>query len=473
MADSGSHHGPSLPERLIPWHLGATSVACAWAFGGQSTWARTGLLVAGTAGIALFLWTAVGAARVGTPRWRAWRFIWPLLVFDLVTLVAAINPSFRVVAAEGQEFLVQQRPPFAWLPSSAVPDAALRELWLLNGIVFSAHNLLFVTSRRVLRRLLLVLATNAVVLAVLGTFQKLLGATGLWFGLVPSPNPYFFATFVYHNHWGAFALLHAACWAGLLHHHFSQPEGRDVWHSPFLSGAVGALLLVLTAPLSGSRSSTILLGLLLAGGALHLAGTLARARRAQGRSALAPLAAIVLVVVLAAGSIFWLARPMIERRLGQTARQVEVIRESRRGEDIARVALYRDTWRMARDRPWFGWGLESYGRVFQIYNSQRPPEPWFRVRLYAEAHNDWLQALAELGCAGTGLIVLLGALPLAARPGRAGGSPLPRYLLAGAGLVLLYAAVEFPLANPSVLLAFWTAVYGAARYVRLDAPADA
>jgi hypothetical protein len=52
-----------------------------------------------------------------------------------------------------------------------------------------------------------VLAGNAVLLAVFGTFQKLAGAKGLWFGLVASPQPRFFSTFVYHNHWGSFILL--------------------------------------------------------------------------------------------------------------------------------------------------------------------------------------------------------------------------------------------------------------------------
>ena len=463
---------PAMPERLILWHLGVMSVGCAWAFGGQAPWARTGLLAAGTVGAGIFLWCALSAGRAGGPWWRPWRWIWPLLVFDVLTGLAAVNPSFREVATDTGKLLVQQDPPFAWLPSSAVPRAALRELWLLNGIVFSCHNLVFVSSRRALRIFLLALGTNAVALAVMGTFQELLGADGPWYGLVAAPNQYFFATFIYHNHWGAFALVHAAIWGGLLFHHFTRPEGRDAWHSPFLAGAVGALLLATTAPLSGSRSSTFLLCLLLLGASMHLALAIARDRRARGRSAAPPLFALALAGAVAAGAIAWLGRPMIERRLGHTARQVAAIRDSRRGEEIARVALYRDTWRMASDRPWFGWGLESYARVFQIYNSQRPPEPWFRVRRYAEAHNDWLQSLAETGFVGTALVLLLGALPVVSSPWRRAASRLPRYLLAGAGLVLLYAAVEFPFANPSVLLAFWTVLYAGARYARLDTPAD-
>lgn len=467
---------PSRPaglEQMALWHLGALVIFATWAFGGQAPWARSALLWLGTGGIAIFLAAAVHGARTGAGAWRPWRWIWPLVLFDALTIAAAFNPSFRTVLADGEAYLVQQDPPVAWLPTSAVPAAALRELWLLNGLVLSAHNLTLVSSRRALRTLLLVLAANAAALAVFGTFQDLLGAKGLWFGLVPSPNEYFFSTFIYHNHWGAFALLHTAMWAALLFHHFAQPEARDAWHSPMLAGAVGALLLAATAPLSGSRSSTLLLGLFLLGGAIHFARRMGHARRPRRAPLAPPLLALGLAGTLALGAVGWLAWPMIDRRARQTVQQLDELRQAPHPGDIARVALYRDTWRMAQEKPWFGWGLESYARVFQVYNTQRPPEPWFRTRLYAEAHNDWLQSLAESGFVGTGLLVLLGLLPVATSPWRRAASPLPRYLLAAAALVLLYACVEFPFANPAVLLAFWTALYAAVRHARLDETADA
>ena len=45
---------------------------------------------------------------------------------------------------------------------------------------------------------------------------------------------------------------------------------------------------------------------------------------------------------------------------------------------------------------------------------------------------------------------------------------IPAYLLAGCALLLLYAWVEFPFANPSVMIGFWTSLYVAARYATLD-----
>jgi O-antigen ligase len=120
---------------------------------------------------------------------------------------------------------------------------------------------------------------------------------------------------------------------------------------------------------------------------------------------------------------------------------------------------------MAMEKPWFGWGLESYADVFRIYNSQRTAERW--VPYYAEAHNDWFQSFAETGAAGTALLVLLGLLPLARERSGLVGSLIPRYLLFGCGLVLLYAWVEFPLANPAVMIAFWLSLYTAVRLAEL------
>jgi len=137
----------------------------------------------------------------------------------------------------------------------------------------------------------------------------------------------------------------------------------------------------------------------------------------------------------------------------------------------SRLILYRDTWRMTAEKPWFGWGLDSYAHVFRIFNTQRTAElQWWRV-YYAEAHNDWLQSLAEVGFVGTTLLALLVLLPLTSLPWRQVESVIPRYLLAGCALILLYAWLEFPFANPAVMLTFFAVFYSAIRYAELDAAA--
>jgi O-antigen ligase len=176
---------------------------------------------------------------------------------------------------------------------------------------------------------------------------------------------------------------------------------------------------------------------------------------------------LLAVALLAVGAIGYLGRKSIAERGHQSLEQLSHLTDG--GTLDSRLTLYRDTWHMAEAKPWFGWGLESYAHAFRLFNSHRANEGWVWISFYAEAHNDWLQSLAEVGFIGTGLLVLLGVLPLAAVRWPRVSSPIPRYLLAGCGLLLLYAWMEFPFANPAVLLTFCAIFYCAARYAELDA----
>ena len=468
-AESSSRRsrGTSLLTKLVLFHFGSLLVFTTWAFGGQAPWARQGISLWGAVGVGLFIaacWTRDKSS--GDRSWPALRYLWPLWLYDLLVIASCFNPGFKEVMVAGERSLVMTDPN-PWLPTAARPLLAAKELWVFNVIVLSCFNLLLVLSRRSLvRTALFFMAANAVVLAVFGTFQKLAGAKGLWFGLVPSPNNRFFSTFIYHNHWGAFVVLSTAVCLGLLFHHLRRGGERDAWHSPVLMGAVVTLLLAASVPLSASRSCTILIGLLLLGSLSHFLLRLVRRRREQRAPVLLPVAGIVLAALLATAAIIWLGRTSIAQRMQQTTAQLSP--DARAATVQSRLTLYRDTWTMAAQKPWFGWGLESYAHVFRIYNTQRAAELWVWIPFYAEAHNDWLQSLAETGFVGTGLLILLGLLPLLAVPWRRVESVLPRYLLAGCALQLLYAWVEFPFANPAVVLTFCASFYCALRYAALD-----
>ncbi|MBI2498473.1 MAG: O-antigen ligase family protein [Opitutae bacterium] len=464
----GPRPGGGVLANLVILHFSSLLIFTAWAFGGQAPWVRQVIAGWGAVGVLLFIIGCATRAKSagGDASWPALRHLWPLWLYDLLVGASCFNPSFRETVIAGQPVLVQGDPVW-WLPGAARPLMAWKELWQFNVIVLTCFNLcLVLPRRRLVRTVLFVMAGNAVVLAVFGTFQKLVHADGLWFGLVPSPNPRFFSTFIYHNHCGAFTLLNTAAGLGLLFHFLRRGGQRDIWHSPVPLGVVATLLLATSVPLSASRSCTVLTALLLFGALTHFLARLIRRRRERHESALLPAAGIVLAALLAAGAIAWLSRDVIAQRARLTSQQVTRLAQ----EDTlnSRLTLYRDTWRMAAAKPVFGWGLESYAHVFRIYNSQRPVERWFDVPFYAEAHNDWLQSLAEVGFTGTGLLALLLLGPLLSVPWRRVSSVLPRYLLAGAAIVLLYAWVEFPFANPAVMLTFCASVACAVRYAALD-----
>jgi O-antigen ligase len=458
-------------ENIVLAHVALLIVGTSWGYGGQAPWVRHLLLVWGSVGIALFFMMAGRRSSRGELTRRPLRHLWPLIAFDALVFISAFNPSTQTILHLGEPAFRHITPRWMWLPSSARPDLSLRELWQFNGIVISAYNVLFVIQgRRRLRQLLGIIAANALALAVFGTLQKLSHSEGIWFGRVKSPNEFFFASFIYHNHWGAFTVLNTAACLALLFHALRRENQRDVWHSPALAGAIVTALLAATAPLSGSRSSSVLLAGLVLVAVAHFLLRLARARREHHESVALPFAGVALVVALAAAGTFAISRNVIVARTQATVRQIQEIR----GEATLnqRLRLYRDTWEMAAARPVFGWGLETYANVFMIYNSAPDPGPGGWKPFYAEAHNDWLQSLAEVGFVGTALLVLLGLAPLLAVPWRRVGSLVPRYLLAGCAIVLLYAWVEFPFANPSVMIAFWVSLYTAAAYARLELTAQ-
>lgn len=446
-------------ELLVLAHLGLFLLLLSWGFGGNAPWSRQAACIWGTVGAALTL-AALGKSEA---RSRARRWLWPLALLNVIVIASLFNPTMRQISLDGEVLYGKTGGRAGW-PGTAEPEATRSALWLFDGILLSCFNLLLVVrQRRSVRRLLLFAAGNALALAVFGTVQKFMGAKGLYFGLVPSPQDYFFSSFIYHNHWGAFTVLMTALCVGLVAHHARRSQS-DFWHSPAPSGLVGVFCLAVSVPLSTSRSCTLLMLVLLGGAFVHWLARTLRERRAHGSPVAGPLLLGLLAALAAGGVAYKLAEPVIELRLAKTREQVAQMRaQDSLGQ---RAVLYGDTWRMARDRLAFGWGMASYPRVFYLYNSQRPGIDRL-PSLYFDAHSDWLQSVAELGLVGTLLLGLQGLVPLASLAGHRLGL-LPCYLLAGCALILLYAWVEFPFGNPAVVFAWWLCFFAAIRYVRLE-----
>ena len=449
----------SLLEQAALVHAGALLVFATWAFDGNVDWARRIISWWGSAGVLITFGAALSGSGVRVLRW-----FWPLLVFNLLVLSSCLNPNFSVRLFDGEPLLVRAGG-VSWLPGSAEPAASLRALWLFNGVFLPGLNLaLCLRQRRALRWLLILATGNAFALSVFGTIQKLTGA-GLFFGLREAPNAFFFSTFIYHNHWGAFVVLSVATGAGLVFHYAGRREVRNFWHSPAFGGAVGLLFIAATAPLSESRSGTLLILLL----AVVMLGHVLWHRRKERQASMASLAwwlggALALAFILAAG-IYQLDENGFKVRAELTREQIEQMHAE--GGLGSRATLYHDTWQMARDRLWFGWGFDSYARVFMTYNTQKSEADGLPV-FYAQAHSDWLQSIAETGLVGTVLIGLLGALPLLTLRRHHFRHSLVFYPLLGCALLLLYAWVEFPFECPAVAILFWLMFFSAVRHAQLS-----
>jgi O-antigen ligase len=453
-------------EHVALAHAGLVVVAASWMLGGIGPTLEW--IVALLAAPSLGLLAAEAHDRLRS-RDRAGfrrllRWLAPLALLAALVVVSALNPSHRIAIISDIQIL-RPVPHVEWLPASARPAQSLRVLACLGGLAATGLSLAFCTrSRRALRVLLLVVVLNTLALAVLGTVQRQTGATGPLLNQFPAPNTFWFSTFLYHNHWGAFAILSTGLALGLVFQSLRQTPERGWLHGPGPLVALAALLVAATVPLSGSRSSSVIVALLLSGAASISIPRL----RADGRLGAAPVAVLAAAAVLLAGLIVFQSRDTIASRTQTTLDQLATIRTGAGG--YARAELYADTWRMAADRPAFGWGLESYGSIFLNY-SRVPADINGVVNTFEDAHSDWLQALAELGFVGVALLVLFAALPLVETLRRARPRIAEIWPLAACCLVAAYAWVEFPFANPAVVALWWVSWFAALRGLQL-APAS-
>ncbi len=454
------------PDRLETWtlvHVAALAVLSSWFLGGGSSPARFAICGLGSLAPLLSGFGLIGRHRKNEPVFRPLIPLLPWFGFNAIVVLSLFHPSLRTASLEGLSVFIPVAVPEGW-PTSARPELAVRELWLVNSIVLSAFNLtLNVRTRHALRRLFLLLAANALVLAVFGTLQQFIQSDGIYFGRVSSPNPTFFASFIYHNHWGAFAVLSLALCLGLAFDARDHGRFRDFWHSPGPLTVLVVFLLFLTIPLSGARACTLIAFVLLAYGALLLLWKVAVSRRRTGRSILLPGLGMLALATALLVSTYLLARDVVDARLVDTREQLASLKAE--GGAGSRGILYRDTLRMITDNPWFGHGLGSYGTVFRSYNTQTGNDGL--PQYYEYAHSDWLQLVAETGIMGALCFILFLSLALWPLCNRSATNTLSACLMGGCILILIYATFEFPLANPAVSLLFWICLMGSIRWGRL------
>jgi len=122
------------------------------------------------------------------------------------------------------------------------------------------------------------------------------------------------------------------------------------------------------------------------------------------------------------------------------------------GDVVAiRITVLKDTWHMFCDRWIFGVGAGAFRAAFPYYQDTGVPG------FYRNAHNDWLQYLAELGIVGSGLALTAIILLFNSRA----KSLQRRYIYRGMWLglfgLVLHALVDFPFHIPAIaaVVAVW------------------
>lgn len=231
-----------------------------------------------------------------------------------------------------------------------------------------------------------------------------------------------------------------------------------------LAGTTASLMgLVCTQTITSLGAAAAALGLLVSLDTLLFFKTSGGSRRLW-------LGAVGLLLFLGtSGALFALNNPKFRERL-QTR-----YHDLRHG-DWARLTSYRApmfavTWNMAMERPWLGYGLQSFQTEFFAGKLRHRPGRLISMPQSIEstprqAHNEYLQVWLELGAVGLILLVAvlasLGALAVTAF--RKGPTPEHRYLavsLIAAYVTLLTASLSFFPAHLA-LTAVWAAIVSGA-----------
>jgi hypothetical protein len=405
-------------------------------------------------------------------RWQVGRGSW-FMVGLILLLALLLGVSWWNTAAEwqrpsgweGRRVLVP-REHFAGLPSTQDRErtvwfgtawiALLTVAWLLSLVPW---------SRRERRQFWLWWGFQAGVLAAVGLWFRATGATQM-LGFGEAVNPWFFASFRYHNHWVAFALLGLgwllAWWWSRRHHPWRRNDPRAL-----VAVAIGALFLSL--PFSHSRSGMLFA---VAWGGLLLWGLARSLGNEEGKSGERPRHQQRRWIVLGGGLAGLIAMvvsaPALEHRWEGTLEQWEAYQQGGTF-DIRFGPAPAASLELIGQKPLWGWGAGSYFRAFpSVAGDAFRYETWGRERLarLEFAHCDWLQFPAEIGLGGMSLLLLLLGLALwrAAQAGRF------RRLGTGDGWIwlslatlALFATWDFPLGNFAVAsLTAWTLALQAA-----------
>jgi len=391
--------------------------------------------------------------------WRVWRLAGALAMVAAaiaLQLVPLPDGALAILSPRAHEVLGQAELAYAarhtnWHPISLAPWDTLTALAL-----FLAFALLLVGATRALRYLnLLTLVSQltllALVLGLIGIVQKVASGPGptLIYGFwEPQFEGDSFGPFVNRNHYAGWVVMIVPLIAARVVaavDWLRAPGGRaGTWRSwigsPVMGPAVFSLCVVLVlgiaVVLSGSRSgiASLAVGLVVLG--------LFVARRAGGARAGAALA--LGVPILLAAAMAWAGYDAARTRFEQAPAEI--------GD---RVAVWSDTVRLVQDFPAAGVGLGAFGKAMAVY--QTAPTH----TLFVQAHNDYLQVLAEGGVlvAVPALAVLWFVLRGIWRRFRAGDDEPARFWLragavAGLAAIAAQSLVEFSLQKPGNTVLF-------------------
>lgn len=376
--------------------------------------------------------------------WLAW------VLLAAILIVSFFNPAYVRVPLSTTEFFLRRIEHWTFLPSCVIPSqTALKGALLIGQFLLGMLVIERLNRRETIRKLWMILFYNGVLLSLLGLWFKVTHAKTI-LGLFKPANSQFFATFHYHNHWGAFALLSLLAAVGLLLYTYRRYGWLIRSGNPGIFYVACAFPLGLSVPLGGGRGAILIFLLMLVIFTMRLlAGLFIRPLQGEeSHRTKTGWRLLWLGVALAAllWTVYHLGADDLWRQFRKTQNDVQAIAQGL--DPSMRLHAAEGTIRMAQVKPVWGWGCGSFAEVFPRYAppafSERGP---YRMEY---AHNDWLQLWAEMGILGAGLVLLIPFGWAVRCWGRNGFRIVPetRWMMLGIAALAVFAALDFPFGNP-------------------------
>lgn len=369
---STADEGPR-PNRTIFVLLVLIPILAAIAYGGTALWAM--MLIGPLVAVLGTVWLV-----------RAWRtaeltlstdpLLYPvaaLLVFALFQLLPFGNSS---VTAE-----------LLSIPASSALTAdpystRIFAVRMAGYLIFFAAALTFVDTEKRLRKLVGAIAIFGGAIAFAGIIQWLASPDAIY-GVRPTPQAIPFGPYVNRHHFASLMVL----FSGVA---LAQIFSRSVSREKKLLFAISAILMAAAVVLTGSR------GGILAYIAMFAVCVLAVFRRSENdadRPSRLPIAiGSAAFLVLIVGLVIFLggADPLL-RGFG--------IQNT--GDDVSsgRLHFWSVAWQVFLSNPVFGAGMEAFGVAYTQFDSRNG---FYRTE---QAHNDYLQMLADGGIVGFAIVV--------------------------------------------------------------------
>jgi len=258
---------------------------------------------------------------------------------------------------------------------------------LLIYLVFFAAALAFVNNQKRLRKIVFTIVIFGALMAFFGILQRLANADAIY-GLRPSPQALPFASFINQHHFAAFMEMTIGVTLGLI---FGQATKKDKQILLIIAAVVMGIAILLT----GSRGGLIsLLGVI---GFLVTANLLWKTKNGENsegeenkknfrRNLGFIVVGLALILVLFGAVLLLGGDESLLRGIGLQANQADI--------SSGRSHFWQIALKIFLASPIFGAGLDSFGTAFTGYDT------WNGNLRVEQAHNDYLQILAEAGILG-------------------------------------------------------------------------